>query len=325
MLKTFEILIVFWVVFAVCGCRGPEVDPESSHARQSDEMEGFGMWFATQEPPDTDPRLFAQLQISSGNGERCVTFSPDLAVLFHQLAVSPGYSSIVSREIVDGTWTPAHQASFSGLEGCRDAGPAFADDGTTLVFYSDRPTGLESIEPGDFNFWSVTRTLEGWTSPIVLGPGINSNADDEDISFTDGGVAYFSSNRHGNYDIYRIRWNQNGAGKPDRLGPMVNSPFFEGHPCVAPDESFLLFSSGGRPDEVGNADLYISFRDSSDTWSPAQIFDGRINTTSHEAAPTLSPDGKYLFFLSQREKNSDIYWVDISIIEDFRPISHRVK
>jgi hypothetical protein len=290
-------------------CRGSRPGPDPGRAPQGDAEVGFGGWLSDQNPPETDPRLFAPLQVSTGRGERCITFSPDMTELFHQRNVRPGVSSIVIREIEDGSWTQGNTAPFAGVTGRHDCGPAFTDEGDTLVFYSNRPAGPDAADRRDFNFWSITRSKSGWTPPRALGPEINSPFDDEDISFTSGGVASFSSSRTGDYDIYRTQLGQNGDTVPERLGASVNSPFFDGHPCIAPDESFLIFSSGGRPDEIGNADLYVSFRDSSDNWSPARILDARINTTSHEAAPTLSPDGKYL----------DVYWVDIKIIEDFRP------
>jgi len=51
--------------------------------------------------------------------------------------------------------------------------------------------------------------------------------------------------------------------------------------------------------------------------------DGKINTANAENYPSVSPDGKYLFF-DRREKSAnntavDIYWVDAQIIETLRP------
>ncbi len=310
-------LLCFASVFLKCG--RPEPGPESDHTLESEAAVGFRGWLAEQDAPDTIPRLFAPLQISTGSGERCVAFSPDMMELYHQQNVDPELSSIVFRKIEGGSWTQARVAPFSGVNGHHDCGPAFTKDGETLIFYSNRPAHPDAPDRRAYNFWSTSRSKAGWSPPRILGPEINSLFDDEDVSFTSSGVAYFSSNRNGDYDIYRTRLDQDAAGEPERLGTAVNSPFFDGHPCIAPDESFLIFSSGGRPDEVGDADLYISFRDGSDKWSPAKILDDRINTTSHEAAPTLSPDGEYLFFLSQRDRNNGIYWVSIEYIDGFRP------
>jgi len=51
----------------------------------------------------------------------------------------------------------------------------------------------------------------------------------------------------------------------------------------------------------------------------------RINTPEWEMAPSLSPDGKYLFFTRrkafQTDAPSQILWVSIGIVEQFRPRS----
>jgi hypothetical protein len=45
--------------------------------------------------------------------------------------------------------------------------------------------------------------------------------------------------------------------------------------------------------------LYISARDSGD-WSIARHLDAGINSTADESTPSLTPDGRYLFFSSER-------------------------
>jgi len=43
-----------------------------------------------------------------------------------------------------------------------------------------------------------------------------------------------------------------------------------------------------------------------------------VNTEADERCPILSPDGKYLFFVSGREATSDIYRMDAGIIDELR-------
>lgn len=40
---------------------------------------------------------------------------------------------------------------------------------------------------------------------------------------------------------------------------------------MAPDESFLLFSSDGHGDRVGESDLYLSVRDQDGGWSAPRV------------------------------------------------------
>ena len=47
-----------------------------------------------------------------------------------------------------------------------------------------------------------------------------------------------------------------------------------------------------------------------------------VNSASFEARPCVTPDGKYLFFTSNRTDDKEmggIYWVDAAVIEDLKP------
>ncbi|MGB7063079.1 MAG: hypothetical protein WBF13_12095, partial [Candidatus Zixiibacteriota bacterium] len=110
-----------------------------------------------------------------------------------------------------------------------------------------------------------------------------------------------------------------------------------------PEEELLVFVSYDQDDGFGNFDLYVSYKKGKDEWtSPKNMGEG-INTSANEHFPTFSPDGQYLFFVSDRisdkfkSKNnltleqmkemenspqngsSDIYWVDAKIIESMKP------
>lgn len=54
--------------------------------------------------------------------------------------------------------------------------------------------------------------------------------------------------------------------------------------------------------------MHISFKDDTGNWSTPK--DMGLNGE----LPSLSPDGKYLFFI----KNDDVYWVDAQIIESLK-------
>ena len=107
--------------------------------------------------------------------------------------------------------------------------------------------------------------------------------------------------------------------EPENLGASINTEYDETDALVAPDESFLIFTSVARPDGFGNGDLYISFRTDDGRWLPAMNLGDEINTSSSEFCPVLSPDGKYFFFTSGRRGNDDVYWVDASIIGRYQP------
>jgi Tol biopolymer transport system component len=106
----------------------------------------------------------------------------------------------------------------------------------------------------------------------------------------------------------------NGAyTEPEKLSQEINSEFNEAEPYISPDEKILIFASAGNfPGDQDRAetlkgggmlyargDLYIS-ENRDGKWSKARHLEHGINSTADEGAPSLTPDGKYLFFNSER-------------------------
>ena len=85
------------------------------------------------------------------------------------------------------------------------------------------------------------------------------------------------------------------------MGSSINSPLFEFNAFIAPDESYLIFSSFGREDEQGGGDLYIAYRNEDGTWNKAVNMGKKINSDKMDYCPFVTVDEKYLFFTSQRE------------------------
>lgn len=126
--------------------------------------------------------------------------------------------------------------------------------------------------------------------------------------------------------------------EPKNLGDAINSTFDEFEPYVAPDESFLIFMAGGRPDGMGGFDLYLSYNRHGQ-WTKAQNLGAPINSAADELSPRITPDGKYFFWASARSaidkpkarswtsrelsiayygpQNGlgDIYYVDVSVLK----------
>ena len=106
--------------------------------------------------------------------------------------------------------------------------------------------------------------------------------------------------------------------KSFRLDFPINTGYNEHDPYIAPDESYLIFTSN-RPGGYESADLYICFKNTDDSWAEPINMGNKINSDKYDYCPILSPDGKYLFFSSYRTGNGDIYWVDAKVIEELKP------
>ena len=161
-----------------------------------------------------------------------------------------------------------------------------------------------------------------WSDIHNAGTNINSSSRELYPCFVGDGSLYFQSRRpggEGSSDIYRAQYLEGDFLPAVNIGAPVNSQNSEGDVYVAPDESFMIFSSSGRPDSYGSGDLYISFRQNNGSWSAPKNMGKPINSPELEYCPMMSHDGKY-FFYSSRINNGqgDIYWVNRDIINLYR-------
>lgn len=99
-------------------------------------------------------------------------------------------------------------------------------------------------------------------------------------------------------DIYKVSrelpdgdWNA-----PESLGDMVNDASWDSQPCLSVDGKELFFASR----RYGNADLFHCYRNADGSWSAPESLGGVINTEGTEMAPYLHPDGKTLYFSSDK-------------------------
>ncbi|MEM8906869.1 MAG: OmpA family protein [Bacteroidota bacterium] len=80
----------------------------------------------------------------------------------------------------------------------------------------------------------------------------------------------------------------------------INTPLNEGAQSIAVDGKFLVFTiCDRRQDGYGNCDLYFSELQNN-RWTPAANIGTPVNSRAWESQPSLSADGKALYFSSSR-------------------------
>jgi len=134
------------------------------------------------------------------------------------------------------------------------------------------------------------------------------------FSVANDGTIYFASSDgtgFGLNDIYQSKLMNGEYQEPENLGGAINSEFIDFAPYIAPDQSFIIFTSRGRPEGSG---LFISFKKSDGTWTKAKYMGETFGDNA--LLTTMSPDGKYLFFTGWREGRKGVFWVDAKIIEE---------
>lgn len=281
-----------------------------------------------QTPPGSTPVRFAPGIVSTPAIEINGVFRPDFSEFMFARQVS-GVFTLFRSTRTGSKWSdPEVLPVFpEGAQGMA-VDMAYSPDGRELYFLGRFKPGVPQAE-APLDIW-VTRQRDGrWTIAENVGPPVSTDASEVYPTVVADGSLYFTSNRPGGAggtDIYRAPRMPDGRfGTPVNVGSPPNSPQREGDTFVAPDEKYLIFSSG-RSGGFGRGDLYVSFRSADSSWGPAINLGPAINTADTEFCPMVTPDGRYLFFSRryggtnwETTTEADVFWVDMSVVERLRP------
>ena len=150
--------------------------------------------------------------------------------------------------------------------------------------------------------------------PTNLGPAINSAGGDAAPSISADGLEFYFHRWPGGVGELWVARRENPDsewGSPSKLGPNVNSPNFDGRPCISANGLLLYFFSN-RPGGFGMADLWVTIRATvNDNWGTPVNLGATVNSAYGEIHPSISTYGLELYFQSDRpggHGNFDI-WV----------------
>ena len=242
--------------------------------------------------------------LSSFDNVRDFTLSRDGNEAYLSIQSPTGdLSVIVLITNIKGAWTEPVLTSFSGKYS--DLEPFLTPDGLRLYFASNRPVSNLDNNPKDFDIWGVERKSldDEWGDPIRLPEPVNSNADEFYPSVARNNNLYFTSDREGSLgkdDIFCATWDANRYIKVAQLGTSVNTEGYEFNAYVEANEKFIIFSGYNREDGLGSGDLYISYRNEDNQWTPAVNLGPEVNSKYMDYCPYFHPDSKTLYFTSRR-------------------------
>lgn len=289
-----------------------------------------------QPDPGATPRVFARGTVSSDDLEHGPpSFSPDHSEVFWWVNRHPGpenkewLSFVMTMRRDNGRWSAPYASPF-------DTVPLFSADGRRMYFESSQPCQGAAKDSRQSDIWFVERKGSGWSDPQCLGLTVRypelRGAFFPSIA-RGGAVLYFMSRTPGlglelDIGIYRTELVNGEYSKPELLPRSVNLPAsLNWTPFVAPDESFLLFSSnragsldpGRHPAGNPGGDIYISRRRPDGGWTEAVSLGEPVNSKQQERFPGLSPDGKRLFFTRYTPgHDDDVYWITTASVPELR-------
>jgi Tol biopolymer transport system component len=264
------------------------------------------------DPPTEKAEIFAKGTISTDLIEHSApAYSPEMDIVVWGVVEGPGKPArILEMKQQNGAWTTATPVSFSSPDK-DDFYPRFSPDGKTLYF-SSRRSLPQGFPQADMWIWSVQRTKNGWGEPAPLSQSICEGYEYSHSISKKGTMVY--SFRKENGKVFDIAMIVNG--KRQVLPAPINTDKTEDGPYISPDEDFLIFESS-RPGGKGSNDLYICFKQKDGSFGTPINMGDKINTEHSERFAGLSPDGKILYFGSDRN-GPDLYWISAGVIDELK-------
>lgn len=179
--------------------------------------------------------------------------------------------------------------------------PAQTTDSSVLYF-------TRRLNNVDEDFYVVNADSCGeWLKPYNMGKPLNTSAyEGSQCISADGHYLFFSrsDNRSDNgwaeggndlFMAYRVAADS-AWSVPRPFGATINTPAYEGMPCLSPDNRELYFVSD-RPGGYGGLDIWVS-RFENSLWQLPVNAGPMINTAGDETAPFIALDNKTFLFTS---------------------------
>jgi outer membrane protein OmpA-like peptidoglycan-associated protein len=194
--------------------------------------------------------------------------------------------------------------------------PVFTKDGNTMYFtrnnYSDGYKGKDDKKVTLLKLYKASLVDRKWTNIVEL----PFNSDQYSVAHpalsVDGKKLYFASDMPGTLgqsDLFSVVINDDGTyGKPENLGPAINTEGRETFPYVSADNE-LYFATDGRPG-LGGLDIFVTKIKEGAAFGKVQNVGEPVNTKYDDFAFIINSETRNGFFSSNKEGgmgNDDIY------------------
>ena len=279
-------------------------------------------------PPALKKEQPKNLSINSRYNEYMPFISPDNEMLFFQSdrpdnALESSASDIwvsyrdrsLFGEVVflppQNLGTPINTKYLEGMSSIRPG----SNRGLHLYFTSVLSAERNGV--GETDIFHSFLDLENfvWSEPAPV-EGINTLFHDRMPYISSDGLSlFFSSNRPGGYggeDIWLSRYDKekNRWGTPENAGGMINTKYDETSPAIHKNKVSLYFSSNRLGGE-GGFDIYLSqdraLEPGAAGWRRPKNLGEPYNSRYDEEGISLSGDGEYIYFSSNRVRGEGLY------------------
>ena len=245
--------------------------------------------------PWSAPELVGEL--SSPDLDDDPTLTDDMLEIFFNRAAPDFEIWTATRTSVDVPFGAPRVVTELGSPS-EESTPEISGDGLTMYLSSTRG-GADD----DIYFATRATRSAAWSTPVVVSELSSPVGDEGAVVDRAGTTVYFDSDRDGTDVIYTAT----RAGPASPWSSPVARADVDG---VGEEESAFLEANGlvmWLNVKTGTAfDLHIRTRATPDgMFGPATVFE--LNTADNDADAWVSPDGRVLYFASDRDGDSEIY------------------
>ena len=212
-------------------------------------------------------------------------------------------ANVIAENIRDVSWLITNiylkQGEFKkAYERFKEADSLFEESFKKSVYYQDMKNQMDFLQSQLGASLSIVKeklpeplnTFQLQYFPVLT-------ADGKQILFT-------KRDGTGNYDkedIYTAFVSGEGTWtQPKSIAQAINSPYNEGTCSVTADGNILIYTSCDAPDSEGSCDLYVAYK-VKEVWQRPKNMGKKVNSRSWDSQPSLSADGRILFFSSNRK------------------------
>ena len=262
-------------------------------------------------PDEAVPQIFLEGAVSSSDAHESLDYisaSRDYFIFTRadlQFSTSAIYQGWNNNGVV--TIEPV---SFSGSG--YDADAAISPKRDEVIFTSTR--AVNPGAPENWNLWFARADMsEGrfsFSTPRLFASPVNSASSECCAVYVSETEFLFSSDRSGNWDIYRASQGDGGYAVEPLTGD-VNSAHGEWPNQYLKEEGLLIFSSI-RPTGKGGDDIYAAEKTSSG-FGPPNLLQAPVNSSTYEDNALIN-EGVLFWSRRQAQSQSDIEQSDIVYI-----------
>jgi len=170
----------------------------------------------------------------------------------------------------------------------------------SMLYFSSNSNYIKEYEDYVYSGFYSEMKKGAWQSGVQIPISSYDNENVVGVSNDGSKVLIYANGDYATHDIkmYNRKGSKFTKAQASELPSDMNTEDVEMGACFSPDGNTLYYASD-KPGGRGGLDLYTSKKGADGKWGPSELMSSVINTEYDENYPSLSADGKILYFASK--------------------------